>query len=160
MTGFVYFVRAGADGPVKIGVSESWQRRIATLQTAHHERLEVLLVLAAIAESRGGDVRSVEPEAVRPWCCDRCDIEKRRLAARWPSAEWTQEHSCDGLARFEAALSDGYVLSVQPTLDVWLDGPRGGTVFQSDCWGPGDRRDVDAAIESAFAAHVALRWKS
>ncbi len=37
--GFVYFIRAGEAGPVKIGFSRSVQTRLAALQTAHHERL-------------------------------------------------------------------------------------------------------------------------
>lgn len=38
---FVYFI-AAAGGPVKIGMAMDVQKRLASLQTAHHERLEVL----------------------------------------------------------------------------------------------------------------------
>jgi hypothetical protein len=42
--GFVYFVRAGDNGPIKIGFSRNVNARIASLQTAHPERLKLLAV--------------------------------------------------------------------------------------------------------------------
>lgn len=53
-TGFVYFIKAGDDGPVKIGWSENPDMRLAQLQSAHHETLSVL------AKFPGG--RDVEAE--------------------------------------------------------------------------------------------------
>jgi hypothetical protein len=41
----VYMIRAGADGPVKIGYGANPARRIEELQTAHPERLTVLRVM-------------------------------------------------------------------------------------------------------------------
>jgi len=41
----VYFIRAGEEGPVKIGWAVDPQQRLAVLQTAHHEELVLLRVL-------------------------------------------------------------------------------------------------------------------
>jgi len=43
----VYFIQRGEDGPIKIGWSNSVRTRLATLQTAHHERLHMHLLCAA-----------------------------------------------------------------------------------------------------------------
>lgn len=45
---WVYFVQAGAGGPIKVGTSGNVAGRIAALQTAHHAELRVL------ARARGG----------------------------------------------------------------------------------------------------------
>jgi DNA-binding XRE family transcriptional regulator len=46
----VYFVRAGKDGPVKIGWSKDGAVRIKALQTAHHMRLELIRQLDGTIE--------------------------------------------------------------------------------------------------------------
>lgn len=38
----VYFIQAGENGPVKIGVAKHVQRRMAFLQTGNHERLSLI----------------------------------------------------------------------------------------------------------------------
>lgn len=48
-SGFVYYVR-GAAGRIKIGFSEAPDQRIASLQTGHPERLEVLLVVPGTSD--------------------------------------------------------------------------------------------------------------
>lgn len=42
---FVYFIRSGHDGPVKIGYAVNVARRIAALQAGNHEPLKVLRVM-------------------------------------------------------------------------------------------------------------------
>lgn len=42
-TTWVYFVQAGEDGPIKVGYSNHVEGRLASLQTAHHAPLRVLL---------------------------------------------------------------------------------------------------------------------
>lgn len=37
--GFIYFIQVGHEGPVKIGWSANPTKRLASLQTAHHEKL-------------------------------------------------------------------------------------------------------------------------
>jgi hypothetical protein len=41
----LYFVQAGAAGPIKIGVAQDVQRRVAQLQTGHYEKLTILATL-------------------------------------------------------------------------------------------------------------------
>lgn len=38
----VYFIRAGKDGPIKIGIARDPASRLATLQTGHHDTLEIV----------------------------------------------------------------------------------------------------------------------
>lgn len=38
----VYFIQAGKDGPIKIGTANGVRRRMANLQSAHYEILELL----------------------------------------------------------------------------------------------------------------------
>ena len=38
----LYFIQAGEDGPIKIGISQDAKRRLSGLQTAHHEELRLL----------------------------------------------------------------------------------------------------------------------
>ena len=42
MSQFIYFIQAGAAGPVKIGISDNPERRLQQLQGAHHEELRLL----------------------------------------------------------------------------------------------------------------------
>jgi hypothetical protein len=42
ISGFVYFVQSGEDGPIKIGFAEDVARRVRELQTAHAARLRIL----------------------------------------------------------------------------------------------------------------------
>lgn len=211
VSGFVYFVRLGAAGPIKIGISTNWQRRVAALQTAHPDRLNVVLVIetetAASLErvlhdqfrafrrvgewfdpdasllsfieclrAAGADARTprrqsawlepiladarTEREANRQvdraraqrrmQCCPSCDLQKSALASQWP-LEWTQEHSCDGLERFEAMLANGHWIAVEPHGDVWVEDSSGHEVWQTDCFGDAGERDVGRAIEEAIA---------
>ena len=41
----IYFIQAGQNGPIKIGVSDKPQERLEALQTAHYEELELLGVI-------------------------------------------------------------------------------------------------------------------
>ena len=208
MSGFVYFVRSGSGGPIKIGFSGDWQRRVATLQTAHHEALDVLLVLGdcgdkaerlervlhkAFAHRRksgewfdpgedlitfidalvaaGCDGRrkpyvpepayvpepdaAVEVRVARDMrCCDVCDRSRAELTSRSPRLKWTQEHSCDGQARFEAMLLGGWVLAAEPGGDVWLEDERGDECWRTDCYDSGGGRDFVRAVEQALTAYA------
>lgn len=40
--GLIYFVQAGPGGPIKIGWTQNWDGRVANLQTANPERLELV----------------------------------------------------------------------------------------------------------------------
>jgi hypothetical protein len=44
--GFVYFIQAGADGPIKIGYTADPFARLEELQTAHYEDLRLLMTIA------------------------------------------------------------------------------------------------------------------
>lgn len=46
MTGFIYFIQAGSDGPIKIGYSANVSARIADLQVSSPQRLALLLTIA------------------------------------------------------------------------------------------------------------------
>ena len=50
----IYFIQAGQDGPIKIGVSDNPQSRLEALQTAHYEKLRLLGVIG------GGDSKEKE----------------------------------------------------------------------------------------------------
>lgn len=50
LAGYVYFVRAGLTGPVKIGWTMDVQQRMNMLQTAHWETLHVLAVIPACTD--------------------------------------------------------------------------------------------------------------
>lgn len=41
----IYFIQAGTNGPIKIGISRDPVRRLASLQTGHHETLRLLAVM-------------------------------------------------------------------------------------------------------------------
>jgi hypothetical protein len=42
---YIYFVRSGSAGPIKIGRAQSPTLRVSRLQTANHEPLELLAVM-------------------------------------------------------------------------------------------------------------------
>ena len=42
----IYMIRAGGDGPVKIGWTTNVERRLADLQTAHYEPLSIIRTIA------------------------------------------------------------------------------------------------------------------
>lgn len=46
MEQMVYFIRAGADGPIKIGIARDPAGRLATLQTGHHDTLSIVAITA------------------------------------------------------------------------------------------------------------------
>lgn len=46
MTQLVYFIRAGDEGPIKIGIARDPAARLATLQTGHHETLVIVAIAA------------------------------------------------------------------------------------------------------------------
>lgn len=50
-TGAVYFIQAGENGPIKIGYSNEPWGRLATLQTAHYEKLRLLGVTTGDVDS-------------------------------------------------------------------------------------------------------------
>lgn len=49
----IYFIRAGEDGPVKIGHTKNVKSRLVLLQTAHHVKLRVIRSLDAPASAEG-----------------------------------------------------------------------------------------------------------
>jgi len=50
---WLYFIRAGADGPVKIGVAADPWKRLETLQIGNHEKLELLAICySSVTEER------------------------------------------------------------------------------------------------------------
>jgi hypothetical protein len=46
----IYFIQEGNDGPIKIGKAGAVERRLKTLQTAHHKELSILQVIPGGAE--------------------------------------------------------------------------------------------------------------
>jgi hypothetical protein len=48
-TPIVYFIRAGANGPIKIGFTSNLQRRLEFLQSGNHHRLKCLHTIAGTA---------------------------------------------------------------------------------------------------------------
>lgn len=42
---FVYMIRAGEKGPIKIGKAENVERRLAELQTANYEELKIIAII-------------------------------------------------------------------------------------------------------------------
>jgi hypothetical protein len=46
MEQMVYFIRAGEDGPIKIGIARDPANRLATLQTGHHATLRIVALTA------------------------------------------------------------------------------------------------------------------
>lgn len=42
----IYFIQAGADGPVKIGIASNVTKRFSQLQSSHHEPLALLATLS------------------------------------------------------------------------------------------------------------------
>lgn len=42
---YIYFVRAGSNGPIKIGVASNVDKRVETLQTGNHQKLTVITVI-------------------------------------------------------------------------------------------------------------------
>lgn len=52
MTSFVYFVKAGPDGPIKIGSTGNIEKRIASLQTGCPYKIEILGIIECEAASK------------------------------------------------------------------------------------------------------------
>jgi Meiotically up-regulated gene 113 len=69
----VYFIRAGEDGPVKIGWAANVEKRRKTLQTAHHRPLHLIRVV-------DGDIETER------WF-------HRRFSEGWLKGEWFEFHS-------------------------------------------------------------------
>lgn len=46
-----YIIRAGTEGPVKIGRAQNVQARLAMLQTGNHEELRILRIIAGDVEA-------------------------------------------------------------------------------------------------------------
>lgn len=46
----IYFIQEGDDGPIKIGKAGAVERRLKSLQTAHHKELSILQVISGGAE--------------------------------------------------------------------------------------------------------------
>lgn len=61
----VYMIRAGDDGPDKIGVARDQRKRLRGLQTAHAESLHLIRILDGGPAGRLFEVRPI-PEAVPP----------------------------------------------------------------------------------------------
>jgi len=49
----IYIIRAGADGPVKIGYAVSVERRLALLQAGNHQRLTLLRAIVGGLKTEG-----------------------------------------------------------------------------------------------------------
>jgi hypothetical protein len=49
----IYFIRAGADGPVKIGYAASVERRVALIQAGNHQRFTLLRTLPGERQTEG-----------------------------------------------------------------------------------------------------------
>lgn len=47
---WTYFIRAGADGPVKIGLASDPEKRLSALQTGNHETLRIVRLVPGNAE--------------------------------------------------------------------------------------------------------------
>ena len=49
----IYFIRAGTDGPVKIGYAASVERRVALIQAGNHQRFTLLRTLPGDRQTEG-----------------------------------------------------------------------------------------------------------
>lgn len=49
----IYFISAGPDGPIKIGYASNPKKRLASLQTAHHQELTLLRVIPGNTTAEG-----------------------------------------------------------------------------------------------------------
>lgn len=74
-TGFVYFVRAGSDGPVKIGFTANVEKRISELQTGCPHKLVLL--------------RSVERDDARE---HESELHEKLAHLRIDNSEWFRWH--------------------------------------------------------------------
>lgn len=59
---WIYFIQAGVDGPIKIGVTNNVSARLATHQIGNHEELQVL---CAIPSSGPGHERALHKSFAR-----------------------------------------------------------------------------------------------
>ena len=53
---YLYFIQAGENGPIKIGVTDNIEKRLVTLQTGNYEKLKVIFTF-----------ETEEPEESRKW---------------------------------------------------------------------------------------------
>lgn len=63
----IYFIRAGENGPVKIGRSRDPRRRLADLQVSHHETLCLLAVMDG-DEAEEWTLHRAFPPVRGEWC--------------------------------------------------------------------------------------------
>lgn len=59
----VYFIQAGENGPVKIGITSCLEQRLSDLQIANHEKLRCLLTI-----SGGQSLEMTLHHVLRSWC--------------------------------------------------------------------------------------------
>lgn len=142
----VYFIRAGEDGPVKIGVAQDVRVRLADLQVAHHEELHVINAV-------GGD-SSAERRAHRIYA-------HKRLRGEWfefcPSMERLTQDDLRGRIETFADVIDAW-----PSLQSLADdiGARYGTVqvWKHRSSIPGGKwLDIEAAAQRRGYDHITLR---
>ncbi len=113
--GYVYLVRA-ADGPIKIGTATDPRSRLESLQTAHHEALELLAVIPGGYSLERLLHHHFAPNRIRgEWyvaealgeliaLADYINARRSQLG-HWPA--WTQ--GADYIARIERWLKTGEV---------------------------------------------------
>lgn len=137
----VYLIAADRAGPVKIGVSQSAEKRLAALQTAHWQRLHVF-DYAWVKHARMA--RNVEQEA-HAWLRDN----GKGILGEW--FETSVEQAYEALEWAAAALSIELHVEIPDHADVRDFCEKTSRQFRSNVRGadPGAEQKMQAVLEAA-----------
>lgn len=127
----VYFIRVGEKGPVKIGsTAGSVERRMAALQTAHHQKLTIIRVLENCTSDHESRLHNL--------------YKYRRIKGEWFHFHWTMLRVSERAIMVEKTAKQKRLANRKPE-------PRGG-------WQAGVKAAIKTLEESYAEAYLLAGW--
>jgi hypothetical protein len=127
----VYFIRVGEKGPVKIGsTAGSVERRLAALQTAHHQKLTIIRVMEHCGSEQEGRLHGL--------------YRDRRIKGEWFHFHWTMMRISERAILVEKTAKQKRLANRKPE-------PRGG-------WTAGVKAAIKTLEESYAEAYLLAGW--
>jgi len=89
---YVYFIRAGKKGPIKVGITNEVEKRLETLQTANAYKLEILALIGCRSRSEALNIEKKVHKFYRrqnirgEWFTG--DIDLKRMNERFGSYDY------------------------------------------------------------------------
>lgn len=86
--GYVYFIQAGDDGPIKVGYSTDICGRLSGLQTSNHERLSLIACFAGNREAEAAAHGALAAHRLRgEWYLPVAEVYRYAMQRQpWPEA--------------------------------------------------------------------------